>query len=77
MGDLQEAVARREEATPSCGKPGDRRYEAEALGTLAPALAEPGAKKEARTNWNRAADLFTRLRIARAGDTRAEADALS
>ncbi|GHA63774.1 hypothetical protein GCM10010345_79960 [Streptomyces canarius] len=46
------------------------------LGNLASAQLERGETEQARESWTRAAGLFSALRVARASEARAKAEAL-
>ncbi|WP_331737511.1 tetratricopeptide repeat protein [Streptomyces sp. NBC_00019] len=54
----------------------DEYKQAELLNDLASAQLELGDAEQTRANWNRSADLFDALRVARAAEMRAKAESL-
>lgn len=76
MGDLQGAVAGYQKALHVFEELHDDYMRAEVLDNLASAHLELGETEHARADWTRAADLFGALRVARADEIRAKAEAL-
>ncbi|SEG92287.1 Tfp pilus assembly protein PilF [Actinacidiphila yanglinensis] len=76
MGDLHAAVAGYRKALDIFVELHDDYMQAEVLDNLASAELELGATEDARASWARAADLFGALRVARAAEMRAKAEAL-
>uniref|UniRef100_UPI002F918F97 ATP-binding protein n=1 Tax=Streptomyces anthocyanicus TaxID=68174 RepID=UPI002F918F97 len=76
LGDLDAAVGDMETALHLFEEDLDDYNQAETLDNLASVHHRRGAIEEARTCWLRAAELFTGLRVARAAEMRAKAEAL-
>ncbi|MFD6532129.1 helix-turn-helix domain-containing protein [Streptomyces sp. NPDC060184] len=76
MGDLDAAVAGYRTALHIFEELSDDYMRAEVLDNLASAQLELGETEDARTSWTGAADLFGVLRVARAAEMRAKAEAL-
>lgn len=76
LGDLDAAIADHRSALALYEELLDTYNQAVILDHLAEALAKRGDSRQARADWIRSADLFDGLRVARAGDVRAKAEAL-
>ncbi|MEW2288562.1 tetratricopeptide repeat protein [Streptomyces sp. NPDC047841] len=77
LGDLDGAIADYRASLRLYEEVLDEYKQAEVLDDLASAQLERGEREEARANLARSADLFASLRVARAAETRAKAEALA
>lgn len=77
LGRFADAVGSHGRALAICKQSLDDYYLAEVLDNLASAQLQLGEAESARDNWLRAADIYTGLRVARAAEMRANAEAVA